>query len=678
MKSLLLLFFVVQFTCLSAQVTQQQISSALPSDLKHPYLLFNEQGKKDILSLIAKDTESKEIYDRLLVEVNRMMYTPIETFPPQSEHPRYDSDNKFDQQIGAYGYYAKTLAFLYQLTGKKAYAQKAFEFSNALAGLPTWMISAHQFPIIYDRVWPWNLKLNDDQVVFTYDIRSTSIGIDLALVYDWCYDAFDKRERDRIRNALYEKAILPVRNNYDYQWWATSYKCNWCGICFSGVGMASLAILTEDPTLMDAITESYNRIGLFLNEMGTDGAWQEGRGYWSYGMGETIYFMEALRNVTKGKYNLLAHERIKNNPMDFALYGMTGAFGDGNGNPVGTTFMTNKLVEQTSNGEGAWYRNHILKEGTTIFDLIWPRPDVKETVPQVASKYFKSIDWAFMRSDFLNPNNVTVACKAGNNDDPHHGHLDNGQFLVYWQNQYFIKDLGNFSYDEQYFTADRWNYLYASSRGHNLITVNGEQQKTAKLKDQPWEHGIGGKILEFRTSSSRDYTLMDPSKAYPGEYLKKWRRHIVLEKPNITLVLDEVSCLPGSDIEARFFPGVKNVETKKNYTLLSDEEGHTMAVFPVCSEKLAIGKERLPFLPVQKAALVEWVPYFNSKVIAKNPTTLLATLIMPVKNSDEGDSIEKNISCTQLKDGAFRVSFKYKNKGYSFLFHKTADGLVLN
>lgn len=678
MKLLLLLFIVVPFACLNAQVTKQHINEALPVELKHPYLFFNEQGKKDILARIGKDPESKKIYDRLVVEANRMMYAPIEAFPPQTEHPRYDSDGKFDQQIGTYAYSADALAFLYQLTGEKAYAQKAFEFANALAGLPSWMISAHQFPVIYDRVWPWNALLRDDQVVFSYDIQSSIIGVDMALVYDWCYDAFNKRQRDRIRNALYEKVILPVRNNYDYQWWATSYKCNWCGICFSGLGVASLALLTEDPSLTDVVAESYNRIGLLLNELGEDGAWKEGRGYWSYGMSETVYFMESVRNLTQGKFNLLAHERIQKAPVDFALYGLTGAFGDGNGNPVGPTFLINKLVEQTSNGEGAWYRNHVLKEGTSIFDLIWPRPDVKETRPSVASKYFKSIDWAFMRSDFENPNHVTIACKAGFTDDPHHGHLDIGQFIVYWQNKYFIKDLGSFDYDAQYFTGARWDYLYASSKGHNLISVNGEQQRSEKHKDQPWEQGFGGKILDFRTSGSRDYTLMDPSKAYPGEYLKKWRRHIVLEKPDITLVLDEVSSLPGSEIEARFFPGVENIEIKKGYTLLSDNQGNAMAVFPVCAEKIAIGKEQLPFLPVKKDKSVEWVPYFNSKVIAKNSTTQLVTLIVPVKNNNEGDKIENNIVCTQLKDGAFRVSLKYKNKDYTFHFHKTADGLVLD
>lgn len=678
MKYLILFLFLFQIGSLQAQVTKQQITESFPVKLDHPYLFFNGQEKNQIHSLIKNEIEAKKIYSRLLVEANRLMYTTIEKFPPQSDHPRYDSDGKFDKQIGVYSGAAMSLAFLYQLTGEDRYAQKSFQFANALAELPSWMIKAHEFPIIYDRVWPWNSNLNDDNVVFSYDIRTTTVGIDMALVYDWCYHAFDKRQRDRIRNALYEKVILPVRNNYDYQWWATSYKCNWCGICFSGIGVAALAMLTEDASLVDVVAESYNRIGLYLNELGQDGAWQEGRGYWSYGMGEAVYFMESLRKISSGKYNLMAHKRIQSAPIDFALYGLTGEFGDGNGNPVGATSLINKLVEQTSNGEGAWYRNHILKEGTSIFDLIWPRPDVKETMPKIASKHFQSIDWAFMRTDFQNPVNVTVACKAGSSDDPHHGHLDIGQFLVYWQNSYFIKDLGGFSYDEQYFTEDRWNYLFASSQGHNLVYVNDEQQKSAKHKNQPWETGIGGKILDFRTSEKMDYTLMDPTKAYPGKELKKWRRHIVLEKPNMVLVLDEISCSTGSNIESRFFPGIRNVQFNESYTILSDDEGHSMAVIPVCDQKITIEKASLPFLPVKKDAIVQWIPYFNSKVKAKNETTLLITVIVPVRDKVEAKTIRDGVRYNYLKDKTLRINISYQKKDYLFDFQKTVDGLMLN
>jgi len=283
-----------------------------------------------------------------------------------------------------------------------------------------------------------------------------------------------------------------------------------------------------------------------------------------------------------------------------------------------------------------------------------------------------------MRTDFLDPDHVTVACKAGNNDDPHHGHLDAGQFMVYWQNKYFIKDLGNIAYDEQYFTKDRWAYPNASSYGHNLIFVNGETQKSAKYKDSPWEEGVGGKILEFRTSLKRDYTLMDPTKAYPGEHLQKWRRHIVLEKPDVILVLDEVSCSAGSEIEARFFPGVKIMESYEKYTLLTDEVNHSMAVFPVCREKITIDNAKLPFLPVKKEAVTEWIPYFNSKVKAIDSTTILVTLIVPVKDRGEADRTEGSIRLSRLTDAAYRVSFRFQNRNFSFHFYKTGEGLVLD
>ncbi len=678
MKPFLLFLLLFQVICGTAQITKQQITDALPEKLTHPYLFFREADKNTILSLIRNDQESKQIYDRLLVEGNRMMYTPIEKFPTETDHPRFYSDGKFDQQIGYYNNAALSLAFLYQMTGDDRYAQKSFAFADALAELPTWIIKAHEFSIIYDRVWPWNALLNDDQVVFNYDIRSASMGVDMATVYDWCYNAFSKKQRDRLRNALYEKVILPVRNNYDYHWWATSYKCNWCGICFSGLGTASLALLTEDPGLVDVVAESYNRTGTFLNNLGPDGAWQEGRSYWAYGMGETVHFMESLKNVTGGKFNLFAHERIQKAPVDFALYGLTGEFGDGHGNPVGTTYLINKLTEQTSDGEAAWYRNHILKEGTGIFDLIWPRPAVKEEAPVNPSKHFESIGWAFMRSDFTDPNAVTVACKAGNNDDPHHGHLDVGQFMVYWHNKYFIRDLGNIAYDEQYFSADRWNYLNASSWGHNLIFVNGEQQKSAKYKDSAWEQGVGGKILAFMTSEKRDYTLMDPTNAYARQHLKKWRRHIVLEKPTVTLVMDEITCSPGSEIEARYFPGVKGFETGEKYTLLTDEDGFSMAVIPVCSENVAIAKSRSPFLPVKKEAVVEWIPYFTLKVIAKEQTTILLTLIIPVVNREEAARTGNSIRLSRLQDESYKVSYTYRRKNYTCHFHKTTDGLELN
>ena len=77
----------------------------------------------------------------------------------------------------------------------------------------------------------------------------------LAVTYDWLYPALTKAQRDRIRGALLSNAVLLVRGNYDYHWWANAYRCNWCGICFGGFGVACLALLTENPELVDGIAE---------------------------------------------------------------------------------------------------------------------------------------------------------------------------------------------------------------------------------------------------------------------------------------------------------------------------------------------------------------------------------------------------------------------------------------
>ena len=124
-----------------------------------------------------------------------------------------------------------------------------------------------------------------------------------------------------------------------------------------------------------------------------------------------------------------------------------------------------------------------------------------------------------------NPDTVTIATKAGLNDDPHHGHLDIGQVMVTWRDQYFLTDLGSgkYFYDEKYFDEARWQYPQASSAGHNVVFVNGELQLSAKLKDKPWVDGIGGKVLEFRPGDDRDYTLMDCTNAYPKKEMKGWR-----------------------------------------------------------------------------------------------------------------------------------------------------------
>ena len=389
------------------------------------------------------------------------------------------------------------------------------------------------------------------------------------------------------------------------------------------------------------------------------------------------------------------------------MFGLTASFEDSDGDPVGSSSLVNKFVEETGNNTAAWYGEKFIRQNDDIFDIIWPRTTVKAIEPEQKSKLFRTINWAIMRTDFFDPSTVTIAAKAGYNDDPHHGHLDIGHFILTYQGVPFINETGKMSYDEFYFNDDRYEYPQAASTGHNVITVNGEQQIIAKKKNTPWKEGIGGEILDFRTCEKRDYVLMDPTNAYPGKELKKWRRSIILEKPDITIVLDEVNTNPDAEIRARFFPGVGignsisparlarmmsrpdfdfsrlaegggTYNVKENYVFLTDGRRHNMVLFPlVLDNGFKIIKDKIATMPVTEDARLTWLPYFETVVNSKKTNSIIATIILPVIDEEEAEEIIGNAKIEQKDDATVEISLSIAEGSYMWVFKKTNDGYVL-
>ena len=307
---LLLIVTLIKPGVLSAQISSEDVTNALEIDkLEHPYLFFTNEDKPAMLEGIKSDSVSQKIMEGLLAKAHRLLRMPFEEQKLwEPEHPRFGTDGEATSYINEVSDAVLTLGFLYQMTGDVEYAQKGIEFATAFANIPQWLNGAHVFDIIYPRVWPWNVP--DDQVVFSYDITAAGRARVLAIAYDWLYPAFTLEQRDKIRNALLEKAITRVRGNYEFFWWSTAYKCNWSVVCYSGLGITALSLLKESPQLVDVVAECYNRMNLTFDHIGEDGGWQEGRGYYGFMLGHGVYFMDALKRLSKGKYNLFLHPKI--------------------------------------------------------------------------------------------------------------------------------------------------------------------------------------------------------------------------------------------------------------------------------------------------------------------------------------------------------------------------------
>ena len=663
-------------------------SIALES-LQHPYLYFSNSDKEAILERIRNDYESRLIMEGLLAEAFKLLHQPVVyEIPVQGLNPRagWAPEDRDGNTLTGYDRHLRTnrdnafkLAFVYQMTGDEKYAVKAFEFADAFCELPSWTGRAHEFPIIYPRIWPWNVS--DDQVNFSFDHYNGDSGRIMAAVYDWLYPALDKAGRDRLRGALLEKVITRVRGHYEQHWWATAYRCNWCGVNNSGLGLTALALLKEHPEFIDVVSESYNRINKMLSELGVDGAWQEGGGYWNYGVHTSAFFADALKRLTDSKYNLFSNERLSNNPVTFPLYislpgGGSLNFEDSRGGTIGSAHLFSKLAAETGSREAVWYRQEKFSRGNNIFDLIWPLPDIEPALPENPSIHFRTWDWWVMRSDFTDPSKVLVAGKAGRNNDPHHGHLDVGHFVVHWEGEYYINDIGMPRYDQIYFNDERWDhYPHATSAGHNVVIVNGEQQLPGKRKNSDWNHDIGGRVVEFRTAGNSDYVLMDASDAYKGVELKGWRRHVILEKPEITLVLDEIISKPGAEIELRFHSGVRS-EIKDKLVMLTGEAGK-MVLIPVTGENFMFRPGMHAVQVVHMEMPLTWEPYFGTVLNSKSEKTEIATLILPVVDESQAYSVANSIVRETDDSGNLSVSFTKDGYTHSYLFRRDAQGYLL-
>lgn len=648
---------------MGAQISQSNLEAVITiENLEHPYLLFDAEDKREILSRIKSSQRLSELYEKQLLLAQRDLVLQIETdlCLPLENSRLYEKDQA-RSLLRSYADKAARLAFMYQMTGEKAYAEKAFEYAHMVCKQDTWVSTAHEFDNIYRRVWPWNVK--DDQVVFSYDLSSAATATLLSLTYDWLYPALDKSQRDRIRGALLENAVTRVRGNYEYHWWATAYRCNWSGVCHSGVGLTGLALIKEDPHLLDVVAASYNGVELMLNELGVDGGWQEGRGYWRKATSESFLFMDAIKRLSLGEFNLFHSPRLYANPVEFPLYTMYANFEDGKAGPTGEPWFINKLVAETKNPSAAFYLERFIEPyewEESYLELIWPKPDVTAIEPKEKSRLFRSIGWATLQSDFTSDSAFSITCKAGTNDDPHHGHLDNGHFILSYKGNNFIKDFGRPSYDDYYFAANRWDYVLASTRGHNVIMVNQEEQEMAKYKDQAWQEGVGGEISSFLVKDSSVYLSMDLTGAYPEKELKFWQRQILLEKPTLAIILDKVQAEKGSQIRSRIHPGGQ-VIVKNDYYLIKDSH-EQLAVIPILNQAYQILQGNDMSMSLNINSRPEPIPYVDVFTEAKMGNTLLGMLVLPVESGIDPQEIFNSIQMEEGPNGEITLSLKISNR----------------
>jgi hypothetical protein len=323
---------------------------------------------------------------------------------------------------------------------------------------------------------------------------------------------------------------------------------------------------------------------------------------------------------------------------------------------------------ETKSPVAAYLTSRFADADSDPFSLVWSQTPVKPRIPKPGkglSKHFRTIDWVILRTQWDDENAPVFSAKAGIHDDPHHGHLDAGTFLVNYKGENLIKDLGRPVYDEEVFDTARWTVPLCNSLGHNVVFVNGEEQMSGAR--------YTGKVETFKPGKTVDYVKMDLSKNYPNKHLKKWVRHIVFHKPGLFLILDEVKSAPKAQIECRFHPGGEFTLGKNGATIMGEQSALGLAVLSPGKVSIASGMHH--YLPVQLKAEMRKHPYIRVLTRAGKGITYILTLIAPAENAGQAKALCKKASAGRSKD-ALDYSIEAGGKKAGGRFKLSSKGAV--
>ena len=126
-----------------------------------------------------------------------------------------------------------------------------------------------------------------------------------------------------------------------------------------------------------------------------------------------------------------------------------------------------------------------------------------------------------------------VAAKGGHNDESHN-HNDIGNYVVYYDGQPLLIDVGRGTYTRKTFSDRRYEIWYNCSDYHNTPSVNG--------KTQPPGRQFSASDVQYKSARRYSQFDVDIAKAYPEDAaINSWKRTVRLNRTKNVTVTDAIN-----------------------------------------------------------------------------------------------------------------------------------------
>ena len=368
-------------------------------------------------------------------------------------------------------------------------------------------------------------------------------------------DAVSPQIRKRIYDETNKRIFTPVMS-WQHSWMgpnsAGRRPNNWNPwICSNWLNTA-LLLEKDENRRVEMVAKILRVLDEFLNPYPQDGGCDEGPSYWGAAAASLFDNVSILNLASNNSFNyVFSDEKVKNMGR-FIYRAYIGGkyflnFADADPQPLIYPNMIYRFGKAIGDRDmmkfGAWFRpvepevtgvrTHLFR---TLFSLFM-QPEyaaAEKGIPFPQDVWLPDLQVFAARDKQGSSDGFFVAAKGGNNDESHN-HNDIGNFVVYYNGQPLLIDVGRGTYTSRTFSSKRYDIWFNRSDFHNLPTVNGKTQEPgAAFKAMNVNYSMTEKAVSFS---------LDISKSYPDDAgIISWIRTIQFNRGK-NVVIDDAALL---------------------------------------------------------------------------------------------------------------------------------------
>ncbi|MDR1172168.1 MAG: heparinase II/III-family protein [Bacteroidales bacterium] len=385
------------------------------------------------------------------------------------------------------------------------------------------------------------------------DLFAAETGVFLAWAdyfFGEKFDAVSPQIRKRIYNEVNYRLMQPLMKKH--HWWmgksdSGSPPNNWNPwICSNWINFV-LLLEKDNAKRAEMIGKTLKVLDEFMNPYPQDGGCDEGPSYWG-AAAASLYDNISLLNLATNDAFRYVYKDEKFKDMGRFIYRAQISeayflnFADADPTPGMAANMIYRygkdIQDQDMMDFGAYYRkpvtggvgsSHYFRHFFALFmqEEFW---NVTQRLPLPKDVWLPDLQVAVARDNEGSAKGFYVATKGGHNAESHN-HNDIGNYVVYYDGQPLLIDVGRGTYTARTFSDRRYDIWYNCSDYHNVPTVNTITQRPGK--------SFRATEVNYRKGKSSVEFGLDIAKAYPEDAgINSWKRTVTLNRNKNVIIKD--------------------------------------------------------------------------------------------------------------------------------------------